>query len=209
MTKEIIFLRHGETNYNVEDRMQGQLDTELSVNGRQQIKHTANLLAAYRPERIFTSDLTRARETAEAIGILTGIRPIVDKKLRETHLGKWQGLTKAELDLLYPGEREIWSSDPTYPPPEGESKIQVAERFAEFWETVNEKQLNSGLTIIVTHGGFIAAAVTKLLNTGIDSWGIFSGLSNASWGHLKQNSTDSTWKIQTWNPLFTNLSGSL
>jgi probable phosphoglycerate mutase len=103
-TRRLVMLRHGQTDFNLGSRMQGQLDTELSELGRAQAVAVAEALAKRQPLLIVSSDLRRAYDTAVALGERTGLRVQVDNRLRETHLGDWQGMTHAEIDG-WPGAR--------------------------------------------------------------------------------------------------------
>ncbi len=91
--RRLVMLRHGQTEYNAGSRMQGQLDTDLTDLGRAQAVAAAEVLAKRQPLLIVSSDLRRAYDTAVALGERTGLPVHVDTRLRETHLGDWQGLT--------------------------------------------------------------------------------------------------------------------
>lgn len=119
MIRRLILLRHGQTDYNATDRMQGQLDTDLSELGRSQAKTAAAELAVRAPIRIVSSDLKRALDTAEALGDAAGVPVSTDERLRETHLGDWQGLTHTEVDDIAPGARPAWRADATVARPVG------------------------------------------------------------------------------------------
>lgn len=101
--RRLVMLRHGQTDYNVGSRMQGQLDTELSELGRTQAVAAAEVLGKRQPLLIVSSDLRRAYDTAVKLGERTGLVVRVDTRLRETHLGDWQGLTHAQIDADAPG----------------------------------------------------------------------------------------------------------
>src|SRR5260370_39085161 len=96
--RRLVMLRHGQTDYNAGSRMQGQLDTELSDLGRAQAVAAAEVLGKRQPLVIVSSDLRRAYDTAVALSEQTGLPVEVDPRLRETHLGDWQGLTHTEVD---------------------------------------------------------------------------------------------------------------
>src|SRR3954463_7829681 len=98
-------LRHGQTDYNLGSRMQGQLDTDLSELGRNQAVAAAEVLAKRQPLLIVSSDLRRALDTAIALGERVGLPVTTDTRLRETHLGDWQGMTHLEVDEIAPGAR--------------------------------------------------------------------------------------------------------
>ena len=96
--RRLVMLRHGQTAFNFGSRMQGQLDTELTELGRAQAVAAAEALAKHQPLLIVSSDLRRAYETAVALQERTGLRVRADDRLRETHLGDWQGMTHTEID---------------------------------------------------------------------------------------------------------------
>ena len=121
-------LRHGQTAYNFDSRMQGQLDTDLTDLGRDQAVAAAEALAKHQPLRIVSSDLRRAYDTAVALQERTGLPVHADERLRETHLGDWQGMTHAEIDVSAPGARLAWRDDPRWAPHGGENRVDVANR---------------------------------------------------------------------------------
>ena len=126
--RRLVMLRHGQTEYNAGNRMQGQLDTDLSDLGREQAAAAAEVLAKRQPLVIVSSDLRRALDTATALGERAGLPVSVDTRLRETHLGDWQGLTHLEVDALAPGARLAWRDDARWAPHGGESRVDVAAR---------------------------------------------------------------------------------
>ena len=126
--RRLVMLRHGQTDFNLGSRMQGQLDTDLSELGRAQAVAAAEVLGKLQPLRIVSSDLRRAYDTAVMLGERTGLQVQVDQRLRETHLGDWQGLTHSEVDAEAPGARLAWREDATWAPHGGESRVDVAAR---------------------------------------------------------------------------------
>jgi len=115
MSRRLILIRHGQTTYNSTGRMQGHLDTELSELGYEQARAAARLLQDQGVSKIVASDLLRARETARVVAEALGMDFTTDARLRETHLGQWQGRTSAEVDTEFPGARAIWRHDPLGP----------------------------------------------------------------------------------------------
>ena len=126
--RRLVMLRHGQTEFNAGSRMQGQLDTELSDLGRDQAVVAAEVLAKRQPLLIVSSDLRRALDTAVSLGERSGLPVEVDTRLRETHLGDWQGMTHVEVDAAAPGARMAWRNDATWAPHGGESRVDVAAR---------------------------------------------------------------------------------
>jgi len=92
----IVLWRHGQTDWNVENRFQGHSDIALNKVGEYQVSEAAKVLAALRPDRIISSDLIRAQATAAALASLTDIKVEIDPGLRETNGGLWEGKTGPE-----------------------------------------------------------------------------------------------------------------
>ena len=124
--RRLVMLRHGQTEFNAGSRMQGQLDTDLSDLGRAQAVAAAEVLAKRQPLLIVASDLRRAHETALTLSQHSGQPVRVDTRLRETHLGDWQGKTHSEVDVMSPGARLAWRDDARWAPHGGESRPQYA-----------------------------------------------------------------------------------
>jgi probable phosphoglycerate mutase len=97
---ELLLVRHGETDWNAEGRLQGHTDRPLNELGRRQAKELADRLAGEGADAIYTSDLARARATAEIIGDRLGLPVVVDADLREKNWGTWEGLTGDERVLV-------------------------------------------------------------------------------------------------------------
>ena len=93
----IIIWRHGRTEWNVVNRFQGQADIPLDAVGQGQAVRAAEVLAAYRPAGLYSSDLSRCYQTAAVLAERLGLEIITDKRLREIHVGSWEGLVGAEV----------------------------------------------------------------------------------------------------------------
>lgn len=210
VVRRLLLWRHGETFYNAASRMQGQLDTDLSDRGRRQASAAAAVLAQRDPLVIRSSDLRRAAETADRLGELTGLTVERDARLRETHLGQWQGLTHTDVDDIAPGARRAWRDDANWSPPEGESRVQVAARITPVVEEllVGLPEWGSGgrsesPVVLVAHGGCIAALTASLLRLPVANWPALGGLTNAGWvqlsGHQGPGDERPTWRLDVWN----------
>ncbi|MGA9874135.1 MAG: glucosyl-3-phosphoglycerate phosphatase, partial [Rhodococcus sp. (in: high G+C Gram-positive bacteria)] len=156
--------------------MQGQLDTDLTELGRTQAKTAAAELASRAPLRIVSSDLRRAFDTAAALGDACDLPVEVDVRLRETHLGEWQGLTHLDVDEVAPGARAAWRADATLAPPSGESRVDVARRSVPVVRELVAEHPEWGAdggnapVVLVAHGGLIAALTAALLDLPVDRW---------------------------------------
>ncbi len=122
-------VRHGQTPWNVEGRYQGQLDPPLNENGLRQAGETARRLAPLGIEAIYSSDLARAMQTAEALSHLTGLPVQPDPRLREIHQGEWQGVLIDDIRARWPAELHGWETDPwRHHPVGGETLAQLQQR---------------------------------------------------------------------------------
>jgi broad specificity phosphatase PhoE len=155
----LILVRHGESTWNAEELLQGQLDPPLSERGREQSTALAAILNGVPGDRVISSDLGRARETAE----LLGLRPAwFDPRWREIDVGEWGGRPAAEIDAQG-SELTNWRGGPRRAP-SGESWEDFAARVA---GAVDELIEAGGPWLVVCHGGCIRAAVAHV--TGADA----------------------------------------
>jgi broad specificity phosphatase PhoE len=193
--RQLVLWRHGETDFNAARRIQGQLDSKLTANGRSQARRAARWLAELDPAVLMTSDLSRAGDTAAVLAAETGTPLRVDKRLRETNCGMWQGLTDGEVEALYPGCLQTWRGNPQWAPPGGESRVEVATRAA---HVVAELDADiSGSAVLCTHGGLIAGLTPLLLGIPVAAWMVFGGISNCHWTVLTRRG--STWRLFSYN----------
>ena len=155
----LYFMRHGETDFNVAQRLQGQYETSLNARGREQAAISGSLLAElFSRDRLRAADFTyvssplnRARETMEIVRGTLSLDPqayATDKRLMEISYGAWEGLTLSEVEAHEPGvlarrDREKWN----FAPPGGESYRDVAKRVADWYASVTRD------TVVVAHGG--------------------------------------------------------
>jgi broad specificity phosphatase PhoE len=209
--RHLVMLRHGQTEYNAGSRMQGQVDTDLSDLGREQAAAAAEVLAKRQPLTIVSSDLRRALDTAVVLGERSGLPVLVDTRLRETHLGDWQGLTHLEVDAAAPGARLAWRENARWAPHGGESRVDVAARSMPLVAELITEQSEWGVdepdrpVVLVAHGGLIAALTAALLGIPVDNWPILGGMGNASWvqlsGHGETDAApeDVRWRLDVWN----------
>jgi probable phosphoglycerate mutase len=213
--RRLVLLRHGQTEWNAGNRMQGQIDTDLTDLGRQQAAAAAEVLAKRQPLVIVSSDLRRALDTATALAERCGVPVAVDTRLRETHLGDWQGLTHLEVDGVAPGARLAWRDDARWAPHGGESRVDVAERSTPVVDELIGKLGEWGSdgsgdgadrpVVLVAHGGLIAALTAALLALPVDNWPVLGGMGNASWVQLSGHSEDDAapgdvrWRLDVWN----------
>jgi glucosyl-3-phosphoglycerate phosphatase len=201
--RRLILLRHGQTDYNVDGRMQGHIDSCLTDAGHEQAAEAAPVLASLAPDRLVSSDLRRAVDTAEVVGAACGLPVKFDPRLRETHLGLWQGQTVAEIERDYPGAIATWRSDPGWAPPEGESRIDVVARSRPVVDELDAEFADSDgvseTVLLVAHGGLIAGLVTGLLELPPSAWPSFGGLGNCRWAVLARRDDHPRWRLAGYN----------
>jgi glucosyl-3-phosphoglycerate phosphatase len=201
--RRLILLRHGQTDYNVDGRMQGHIDSCLTDAGHEQAAEAAPVLASLAPDRLVSSDLRRAVDTAEVVGAACGLPVKFDSRLRETHLGLWQGHTVAEIERDYPGAIATWRSDPGWAPPEGESRIDVVARSRPVVDELDAEFADSDgvseTVLLVAHGGLIAGLVTGLMDLPPSVWPSFGGLGNCRWAVLARRDDHPRWRLAGYN----------
>jgi probable phosphoglycerate mutase len=149
----IIAIRHGETAWNVDTRIQGQLDIPLNTMGRWQASRVAQALAEESIQAIYASDLLRAWETAGAIAEATGLPLQAHEGLRERGFGDFQGKTFAEIEALWPEQSRQWRArHPEWAPPGGESLIALRARIVAAASELAARHLGEQI-VLVAHGG--------------------------------------------------------
>jgi broad specificity phosphatase PhoE len=134
----LLLVRHGETDWNAEGRLQGHTDRPLSDYGRRQARKLAEELEDETLEAIYSSDLARARETAEIVGERLGLPVVLDPDLREKDWGTWEGLSAVERD------RVEFVGEPTE---------AHQERMLRALRRISERHPGDGRVLVVTHGG--------------------------------------------------------
>ena len=129
MATRLLLVRHGATQLTAENRFSGAIGVELSDEGRDQVRHLANRLAGDAVQAIYCSPLSRTVETASILAEPHRLTPLRRDGLREITHGRWEGLTRDEVETRFPGEYEAWEADPfTFAPEGGESGLAVLAR---------------------------------------------------------------------------------
>lgn len=167
----LLLVRHGQSTWNADRRIQGQLDPPLSQRGVVQAQEIAERLAGHRLAGFYCSDLCRTRQTAQLIGETVGMDPVAEPGLREIRLGEWEGKTSQELAVEFPGLWTEWVKRPSWDlVPGGESAAAFAERVVRVLDQIRERH-PCGDVLCVTHGGVIQMAILEVV--GRSSAGIF------------------------------------
>ena len=186
---EIILIRHGETEWNSQKRMQGHSNSDLSEVGRGQIQALGELMKNVSFDHIYSSDSLRARQTAEAITQYSGHTLQFDQRIREKNLGVFEGLTSTEAKERHPEVYRLFkTAGANYVIDEGESTQQLLERALEFSEEIRLRHPQERV-VMVTHGGVVRVLMKYALGLSIDSptrfiiknTGIFGLIWNENW----------------------------
>ena len=149
----LIAIRHGETAWNVDTRIQGQLDIPLNATGEWQASRLGEALRDEPMAAIYSSDLRRAWQTAEAIAAPQGLAVLPDTGLRERGFGHFEGLTFARIDAELPEQARLWRTrDPDFSPEGGESLLVFRDRVARTVDAIAARHPGE-LVGIVAHGG--------------------------------------------------------
>jgi alpha-ribazole phosphatase len=160
----LLLVRHGQTIWTAVGRYQGHTDVPLDDLGRRQAAGLGHRFAGQPVHAIYSSDLQRARCTAEAIGQTTGVAVTVEPRLREASFGVWEGLTLAQMCEGWPQEFAAWQADPlTRVPPGGETLAQLTARVSAFLDDVKARHQNQTV-LLVAHGGTLRAVLCHALN---------------------------------------------
>ena len=192
----VFVLRHGRTAWNAEQRLQGQLDVALDDTGRWQARQLARALAGEALAAIYSSDLQRARDTAQALAGLTGLPLATDTALRERGFGRLEGLTYAEIEAHWPDDARRWRSrEPDFGPGGGESLRAFYERSVAAVTRLAAPHAGAAIAVFA-HGGVLdclyrAAAGIEL--GAARTW----QLGNASINRLLY--TGERWRVVGWD----------
>jgi len=160
-------IRHGETDWNVGRRVQGNTDVPLSAHGREQAEELAARLADWPIGAIYSSDLRRALDTARPLAERLGLELIVDPILRERNFGAFEGLLDAEVEALLEDPHVFWRDADTRPD-KGESRREVWTRVTSFLDRLLADPPAEEIAI-VSHGGPIRLAAAYLAREDVES----------------------------------------
>lgn len=166
---KLFLIRHGETDWNIKGKIQGNCDIELNDNGIKQAEELSNKILEdkYKFSKIYSSPQRRAVKTAEILSKVTNMEYISIEGLKEINLGEWEGLSWAEVKEKYPKEYKEWYANRRYTkPPKGESYQDMLQRvLISIYKIINE---NCDDIVIVTHSAVIMCIQCYLTNTPFD-----------------------------------------
>jgi 2,3-bisphosphoglycerate-dependent phosphoglycerate mutase len=192
---QFIIVRHGQTQWNHRGIRQGHLDSDLTARGIAQAKALGIRLAREHFTTLYSSDLGRAVHTARIIAASTGHEIVPDARLRERHLGIFQGLDGDQIRAKYPEEHRLHRTvGPDYVIPEGESVRQQVARNVAYLTQIAPKHLGETI-VVVTHGGVLSGLFRHTFSIPFDAPRRFE-FTNA--GLNVFNYQQGNWFLQTW-----------
>jgi len=195
MTTRLCIVRHGETAWNAEHRVQGQLDVPLNGIGQAQALAASKILSKEKFDAIYSSDLSRARQTAEPTAGFLSMKIIFDRDLRERHYGIFERLTYAEVKVRYPEDYARFDArDPEYAFRTGEKLQDFYDRSIAVISRI-AKQHEGQHVLVFTHGGVLDMFYRYATGLSISAERKF-GIPNAGLNRIELSSTG--WQIRSW-----------
>ena len=194
----LIPIRHGETEWNLCGREMGHLDSPLTERGVKQARAIAGRLVRSRPHALYCSDLGRALQTAEIVGSVVGLAPVLEADLRERHMGVFQGLLLSEIPNRFPEIYSQYRANGYYMTiPDGESAEGRTARSVRRLTAIAEAHADQTV-VVVTHAGFLTGFLEHVL-----------GLSPGSGSRFKKHNAaynaflceGGVFRLETWNDI--------
>lgn len=196
--RRIVLLRHGRTAWNASHRVQGQLDTELDATGLEQARAVAPLVAELSPSLVWTSDLARARATAEVVAKECGLVPSYDERLREFGLGELQGLTHGEIEERDPAAFVRFRNGEWDGIPGGESPQEVADRYVACLHELAAALGPGECGVAVSHGAATRTGLVAFFGWPLAQARDLRALGNCGRVVLEQRTTGA-WALASYN----------
>jgi broad specificity phosphatase PhoE len=194
MNRRLIIMRHGQTDWNVENRFQGHTDIPLNAVGRAQVARAASILGTQDIDHIIASDLQRAFDTAAAVAAVKKLAVVADPQLRETHCGSWEGRTGPDIEATDGMNLARWFAGEDIPAGgDGERRSDVVARMINAIDAGLSQCATGRTLLVVTHGGAARGAIGALLGLATSDWVAIGGLANASWSIVEER--NSRWRL--------------
>ncbi|MGH3362699.1 MAG: histidine phosphatase family protein [Nocardioides sp.] len=197
--RSLVLLRHGQTAWNAERRAQGHSDVELDDLGRAQAAAVAPYLAGLRPVLLWSSDLARARQTADHVAAAGELDLRLDARLREFDLGERTGMTMVEFAEAHPAEYREFRAGRYDVVPGGESRSQVAARVVACVQEAFAAMAPGECGVLVSHGGALKVSVLELLGWPESAAASLQALDNCAWAVLADTGVDGALRLEAWN----------
>ncbi|QJR11516.1 Putative phosphoserine phosphatase 2 [Usitatibacter rugosus] len=195
MSTRFVILRHGETQWNVESRIQGHTDSELTMLGWKQAAALGRRMEGEKFDVLISSDLGRAYNTADSVATRTGHEIVSDPRLRERSFGVAEGLTYGELDHQFPDAfSRVRETDPDFVIPGGETRRQFQDRVKSAFESIAAEYPEKRV-VVVCHGGVLAALYRVMHGIAVSAPHPIP-IANASFNAVAFDGT--TWTTELW-----------
>jgi broad specificity phosphatase PhoE len=192
----LVLWRHGQTDWNVTARFQGQADIPLNATGEAQARAAADVLATLQPGALFASDLGRTRQTAAALTAVTGLTARLDPRLREIQVGSWEGLHGSEIGESDPeAYAALRRGEDVRRSPTGETVSEVGERVAQALTDIAAGAEDGATVVVTTHGLAGRAGMCRLLGLPFEHWRTFGSLDNCAWAVLQRHHAGGYWRV--------------
>lgn len=183
--QRLILVRHGQTDHNVQRRIQGQIDIPLNAVGRDQAASVARSLSGISDcVAVYASPLSRARDTGAAIADALGVPLVEDERLMERGFGAWEGLTRPDIEAKWPGEYKRWVSGEKVGAADVEERAEVGERLNAAFRAMHRAH-PEGTVIAVSHGAAISIGIATALGLDPEQFRGLMGLDNCSRAELR------------------------
>lgn len=192
----VVLVRHGQTDFNREGKVQGIVDVPLNAQGRSQAQRMSVAVAKYGPTKIVASDLTRAVETAREIADCAGAEVVLDERLRERSFGRFEGATREQMLADYAPWYQQWRETGECSSAGIESRRAVGERFAAAVAAHSQK---GDTLVVVSHGSAITQGLCTLLGLDPGEWMGLGGLDNCHWSLLEDCDREPKWRLLAHN----------
>ena len=167
---KLFLTRHGQTDWNIAGRYQGQSDTPLNETGLRQAEQIAKRLSSETIHAIYSSDLSRAANTAQTIADFHSLEVKKDSRWRELSFGDWEGLTYQEMSARSPNLFEAWMKDPlTISTPNGETLAQLAERVKAAFDEIKEEHADQTV-LVMAHSGSLQSLLAVALGVDLNRY---------------------------------------
>ena len=195
----LVLWRHGQTDFNLNLRIQGTSDIPLNETGRSQAAAVAPEIAALGPTRIVASPLGRAQETAGALAALTGLPVESDPGLVERDFGVWEGLNEADIVARWPEEFALWRAGGNPTGVGVEPRGAVAQRVGESLVRIMSEVGDDDVVVATAHGSALSQGTTYLLGMDAEEWAGLRGLDNCHYALLSPGRRAPGWTLRAWN----------
>jgi broad specificity phosphatase PhoE len=196
----LVLIRHGQTAWNVEGRAQGHTDVSLDDTGHAQASSLAPSIAAMAPTALWSSDLTRSRETADYVAAATDLDVRLDARLREFDAGDRAGLTLAEFAEEFPESFASWQGGHiTGHVPGAETTAQVVARMVPALREIWDATTSGETSVIVAHGACLKVSLLAFLGWPESLVDTLRGLDNCGWAVVEEDAFGRGIRLASYN----------